>query len=518
MDLTALLNAAANQAAAIAAPPAAATTPTIVGFDGEALDASPDFIVPVAPAVYSLFPHQRAAVETILTHRRVVLGHQPGMGKTLTMATVAAAVAAEGGRSIVICPPTLIHSVWVREIRSQFPALKVEAVEGRTPRPVAADTDVVVVGYAVLKHRQADLIGFGARALLLDEAHKVKHVKSAQSKATYAIASSLPADAIVVAATGTIVDNHLADAWHPIRVTGDRNLRAVSGGVSFQAFANRHCHVSHNGYGLVVRGALDMEATRRTLVSTCMVSVDRDVALSLPERTTSLLPVAVPRADRASYDRAADDPFAFVRSTKGNAAAARMSKAEAIAVLNLLRRMSGVATAKTTAGYVADLVEQGEQVVVMAEHVEVIDTIVTELAAQGIAAGVINGSTGKAAKVRLVDEFQSKVLPVIVCNFVSGGVGLTLHAAANIVFAELPWTPGGFEQCASRIYRAGQTRRCVTHVLVMEDSIASIMWDSLSAKTIVADAVNTGRTGVTIPLDSVRDEVLAAFGWHSDYE
>ena len=64
-----------------------------VNFDGTRTTPSEGFVLPVAPATKTLYAYQLAAVETILASRRILLGLQPGLGKTAIIQAVVAAEA-----------------------------------------------------------------------------------------------------------------------------------------------------------------------------------------------------------------------------------------------------------------------------------------------------------------------------------------------------------------------------------------------------------------------------------------
>jgi hypothetical protein len=107
---------------------------------------------------------------------------------------------------------------------------------------------------------------------------------------------------------------------------------------------------------------------------------------------------------------------------------------------------------------------------------------------------------------------------VVVGQITSAGTGLTLTAARHAVFAQLPWSPGSFSQAADRIYRIGQTRKVVCHILAGGDMdgqemVSQRMYGVIQAKAQECDVVNTGKTGVTIATsDSVIHEVLESYG------
>lgn len=484
-------------------------------FDGTRTEPSPDFVLPVAPATKSLYGYQQAAVETILQHRRVLLGLQPGLGKTAIMQAVSAALAAEGRRTLVIVPPSLRVSPWAQEYAADYPHLRVALVTGRTAEPFP-DADVVILPDSVLQYRAADAAAWAPAAVMADEAHRYKSRTAKRSQALLALCDDLGPDAVVVPATGTIVANHGVDAYMPLRISGRRNATAVSGGHSYSAFLSQWCETEQvwtgRSYVKVPVGLTNAEALRQRLVSTCYVSVPRSDVLDLPERTTSVRSLVL-NGDATEYRRMEREFLTWVAETRGDAAMKRAQKAEAITRMMALWQADGLAKIKASTEYISALVEQGEPVVVFAHHTEVIGRLTAALQTEGLRVGTIVGGMTAESKAEVVSAFQGGDLDVVIGQHEAAGVGLTLHRSSHVVMHSLCWAPGVYAQAQDRVYRIGQTAQHVqTHVLNGQSMMSERLWDVLQAKAAVADAINVGQAD-TIDQGSVIDAVLESFGW-----
>jgi SWI/SNF-related matrix-associated actin-dependent regulator 1 of chromatin subfamily A len=482
-------------------------------FDGTRVVPTEGFVLPVAPATKTLYAYQLAAVESILGQRRVLLGLQPGLGKTAIMQAVVAAEAAQGKRSLVVVPPSLRISPWANEFAADYPHLTVAVVTGTKAAPLP-DADVVILGDSVLAKRIDDIRAWAPSNVFADEAHRFKSRDAKRSKALALLADELPADGIVVAATGTVVANRVVDVYQPLRITGRENAKAVSGGDSWTRFMDAWCITETVWTGRanirVAVGCSDPEGLREALVRSCYVSVPREAVLDLPERTTAVRSLVI-NGDAAEYRRAERDFLSWVRETKGDAAMHRAMKAEAVTQLMHLWEADGNAKAKASVEYIQSLVEQGEQVVVFAHHKSVVEALYSSLVGEARVVTIVGGMTSEA-KAEAVDAFQSGNADVIIGNITAMGTGLTLHAAAHVVMVQLPWAPGEYGQATDRVYRIGQERHVTTHVLNMAEGVSERLWAILCDKAHVADAINTG-TPSTIDPDSVISAVLEDYGW-----
>lgn len=494
-----------------------AQTPFVrpVGFDGSATEPSEGFVLPVAPITKSLYAYQQAGVEAILTQRRIVLGLQPGLGKTAIMQAAIAAEAAQGRKSLVIVPPSLRISPWAQDFAADFPALRVALVAGTKAADFPEDADVIVIGDSILSKRLVDIQAWGPDNVFVDEAHRFKSRDSQRSKALMGLADTLAPSAIVVCATGTLVSNRVVDVWQPLRITGKANATAVSGGFSWTRFMDRWCETEIVWTGSrelrVATGCRDAEGLRSALTSTCFVSVPREDVLDLPARTTAVRSLVL-NGDAAKYRRIEKEFLAWIREAKGDDAYRRAAKAEAITKLMALWEQDGLAKVKATVEYVTALVEQDEQVVLFAHHRSVVLAIYEALLSAGIRTeGIVGGMTSQA-KADVVDAFQAGDVDVIIGNIDAAGTGLTLTASRHAVFAQLPWAPGVYGQACDRVYRIGQERHVTTHVLNMQEGVSEHLWSVLFDKALTADAVNTG-TPSTIDAESVVMTVLESYGW-----
>ncbi len=487
----------------------AADTPTIE-FDGLLKHPTEDFTVPVAPQTKDLYSYQLASIQQILIHRRVILGLQPGLGKTAILQAVAAAVAQRGGKTLVVVPPSL-RLMWQEEFAKDYPQLTVKPSLGGKDQPLP-DADVVIMNDSTLQNRTENIVEWAPDALLIDEAHRMKNADAKRTKATIELSDALDDDAIVVMATGTLSTNNAGDVYCPIRVTGKDNATKVSGASTWPIFLDRWCETVMAWKKRVVVGCQDVEGLRKRLVTTCMINIPRDEVLDLPDRTFQNVNLVLDADSQSKYNIVQKHFLTWVQANYGDEAMIRASKAEAMVKLMRLWEVDGVVKAKATVDYVKDLVDQDEQVVVMAHHSAVIEAIVVKLAAAGVNVATIKGGMTAEDKNEVVMLFQAGLIDVIVGQITAAGVGLTLTAARHIVFAQLPWSPASFGQATDRIYRIGQTRSCSVHVLNMEGGVSQKLWNVLQTKAQVVDGINNGKATI-IDQGSVINAILDEYGW-----
>src|SRR5699024_1856954 len=135
--------------------------------------------------------------------------------------------------------------------------------------------------------------------------------------------------------------------------------------------------------------------------------------------------------------------------------------------VSLLRRAAGLAKIPAAADYISDWVEAtchqgagGEMVyerplIVWGTHQVVMDTLDAHLAEPGIPHAVIHGATPMTRRDRIVADYQSGQIAVILANIVAAGVGITLTRGADALFVETEWLPDLVSQAVDRQHRIG---------------------------------------------------------------
>ena len=96
-----------------------------------------------------------------------------------------------------------------------------------------------------------------------------------------------------------------------------------------------------------------------------------------------------------------------------------------------------------------------------------------------------------------VDRFQQdKNCKLIILNYRSGGTGLTLTAASNVLFVEFPWTAAECEQAEDRAHRNGQKNAVTCTYILGQDTIDEYMYNLIQTKRTIANGV-TGTEDMT---------------------
>lgn len=443
-------------------------------------DAEIEIPAEVGGGRFELYPYQRACVAYVEQHRRVIIGDGVGLGKT-PEALVSLAVTGTDDRALIVCPATLKLN-WLHEtVNKWLPHRNAITLEGRTPSEIPLGTDIVIVNYDVVDAWEDVLLAWNPKALILDESHYVKTPKARRSKACAKLAKGCD---VRILLTATASKSRPAELINQLKILGTFGKVASS----WKEFVTRFCAAHHNGYGWDISGASNLAELNERLRAACYIRRKKsEVAGDLPPKAWHIIPMEID--NRREYDFAAAELVEWTRRSAAKVAAARRLakddaarevarkvaaaiKAEQLVKLTALRRLAARGKVKQGIEWAADLVEQGEKVIMFAHHRDVQD----ELAAAFPGAARIAGGDTAAKKNEAVNRFQGcgrcgvnkqdhdgldhdwqpNDCMVLVASLGAAREGLTLTASSNVVFFEVGWTPGDQEQNEGRIHRIGQ--------------------------------------------------------------
>lgn len=464
-----------------------------------AVEPSDGFTLSCPPHNVTLRKYQLAAVEGILSTDATIIGLPPGLGKSITSLVAAAQL---DGNTLIICPPSLIDTVWVEEIRNVYPDATIETVRGKKRKEIPP-ADFTIMGYAVANARQNDLRG-PYSAVIIDEVHYCKNPTAQRTKAVTAITDKFRTQAKIIGLTGTLAVNDPSETFGPVRIAG--KTKTINKSNKYSDWKRRWCLLStfyvdtETKWGEKmsvpvekVEGARDPEVLHERLRNTCYYRVERENVLDMPDKIEIVRKVYPSKKDLATYNKIEADFLKWIEETYDKDAAKRVSRAEKLVKINALSFAAGIAKIPFTTEYVESLVSEGEQVVVMAHHKEVVSELAAALKKAGLTVVTYVGDDNAKAKLKSYHDFKNNKADVLIGNIKAAGTGLNLENSNNLVFIQLPASAGDFEQAADRIYRLTQTKECNIHILNLgNDTVDYKTWQSLLRKRGMTTAVNVG--------------------------
>ncbi|MCB0912682.1 MAG: hypothetical protein KDB60_13795, partial [Propionibacteriaceae bacterium] len=353
-----------------------------------------------------------------------ILADDMGLGKTLQALALASALVGEGRleRPLLVVAPTSVLGTWASEAARFAPDLRVRVV-AQTSRKrtqplaeLAADADLVVTSYTLLRLDEAEYADLPWTAVFLDEA---QFVKNRQSRAYHAV-RKLRARA-KFAITGTPLENNLMDLWSLLSIVAPGLFADPA------AFAEFYRRPIESGSDPAALGRLHRRVRPLMLRRT-----KESVAAELPPKQEQVLSVPLAPGHRRLYDK---QLAAERKKVLGLVDDLRRNRITILASLTLLRQLAlspalvlpdqPIASAKLDAliELVTELASEGHRALVFSQFTTYLGMVRDRLAEDGIGAVYLDGRTrDRAARI---ESFRTGTDPVFLISLKAGGFGLT---------------------------------------------------------------------------------------------
>jgi SNF2 family DNA or RNA helicase len=409
--------------------------------------------------------------------------NEPRTGKTPTMITVLKAL--ETKKNLVVCPSSLVLN-WAKEFKQWYPEMKIYPITGNKNKRIQTYADcratrygntVIIISKDTWKLDEA-LHELTFDTAIVDEAHFLRNWKSKQSEAIFKIKA-----AYRYPLTGTPSVKHGSDVYGLLHFINPERYN------SYWQFTERYWEIQDNGWGKDIAHA--KKAREKELLSLMDInSVQRkrqDVMKWLPKAQHQNIPVQLEGKQLKLYNQMMDT---FVAEDPENEheidTMNKLSQLMRLRQLCLDPRLLGfdVRGAKTDA--LLEWAENNtEPFVVMTTFSSYFDIVKPELEKLGKRVEVIDGSVTKSNRQRIVEDFQSGKVDILLANIIAAGTGLTLDRADTIIF----WTNHLTQQTMNRpktvSYQPPKidfTQLMSSHWLQTEQSMNELMKSSMLKK------------------------------------
>lgn len=450
------------------------------------------------------YDFQEAGISKMLQMKRCINGDEMGTGKTIQ--AIVSVERAHATPCLVICPASLKIN-WQREVEKFTdlrPLILTDSIKSTFPYFIGQMNlyDVVIVNYESLKKYFVVSAEKGAKlkdivfqdvirqfkSIIIDESQRCKNPATATARYTMGICQGKE---YVYGLTGTPVVNDTLDLATQLCILG--RIKDFGG---FNNFINQ--------YG----DGKNLGELNTILHDTCYFRRSKkEVIKDLPDLTRSKVITEI--SNQEEYDLLESDLKAWLKEYRGmdDAEARRKLRMKALITFMNLRKLAAIGKVDAAVSFIQD---SCEQIVVFAEHHDVVDAILEKIPD----AVCVTGRQNAVQKQAAIDAFQAGERRVIVCSIKAAGVGLTLTASSNVLFVSQPWTMADLTQCESRCYRNGQKNAVNSWILIgnrgERDTIDTYLYHLIMKKGSMASKI-TGAVDDAIKDERYFDELAELF-------
>uniref|UniRef100_A0A671Z2A2 SWI/SNF-related matrix-associated actin-dependent regulator of chromatin subfamily A-like protein 1 n=1 Tax=Sparus aurata TaxID=8175 RepID=A0A671Z2A2_SPAAU len=443
------------------------------GSEAKSLDVPEADLSSIDPSLTcSLMPFQREGVNFAVSKQgRLLLADDMGLGKTVQAICIAAYYRNEW--PLLVVAPSSVRFTWAEAFRRWLPSLSPDSINVVVKAKDNLRSGLVnIVSYDLLSRMDKQQPGNPFSVLIMDESHFLKNIKTARCKAALPL---LKAAKRVILLSGTPAMSRPSELYTQILAVRPTLFPR------FHEFGMRYCAAKQMTWGWDYSGSSNLGELKLLLEECLMLRrLKSEVLSQLPAKQRKVVTVTI------------DGINTRIKAAL-SAAAKQLSKGHR----NVSHKYNCVSV--TAREYITDMLEGGrEKFLVFAHHKLVLDHITCELGKKNVGYIRIDGSTPSAERQQLCDKFQfSTKTCVAVLSITAANMGLTLHSADLVIFAELFWNPGVLIQAEDRVHRIGQTSNVNIHYLVAKGSADDHLWPMIQEKMNVLEQVGLSESNLS---------------------
>ncbi len=434
------------------------------------------------------YPYQLQGIARGLQLKRFINGDDMGLGKTLE--SIATINKADAFPCLVICP-NVVKINWQREWH-KFTDKKAMVLTDsvRDSWPFFWQTgmnQVFIVNYESLRkyfvrritkaekwtlkdvefHNTIKLF----KSVIIDESHKVKSTATQQTKFCKGIASGKE---YIILLTGTPVVNKLKDL---VAQLGIMDRMIDMGG--WKGFMLRYCSGPNQ--------ASNLKELNYKLWQHCFFRREKSKVLTqLPDKVRQIVSCEI--TNRKEYMDAERDLIDYLKRYKeaDDEKIQKSLKGEVMVRIGILKDITARGKLKEVIDFVKDFRENGKKIILFCNLHEIVDRLMIAFPS----AVCVTGRQNMQEKQASVDAFQKNPkTDVIICSIKAASAGITLTAASDVAFIELPWTYADCDQAESRAHRIGQKDSVNCYYLLGRRTIDQKLYRIIEEKKHISNAV-----------------------------
>ena len=401
--------------------------------------------------------------------------------------------------NLLVCPTSVVGN-WQREVARFGPPLEVmvhhgsDRLAGKEFAKAAAEYDLVVTSYGLVRRDVSDLAAVNWRGVMLDEAQNIKNPSSKTAQAVRSLGSEYR-----FALTGTPVENRLMELWSIMEFLNPGYLG------SRKAFNERSV--------LPIERYADEDATKqlKSLVTPFILrrlKTDPKIITDLPEKLEMKVYCNLTREQVTLYEALVKDMMQqFEGNGDADAAGGIKRRGMILSGLTKLKQLCNHpalflhdhSDMEGRSGKLQRLVEmleevlaEGDKALVFTQFVEMGEAMQEYLASKfRCDVLLLHGGVPQKKRDRMVSLFQggSDGPPIFIISIRAGGTGLNLTSANHVFHFDRWWNPAVEDQATDRTFRIGQTRNVQVHKFVCSGTLEERIDQLIEKKKSLAESI-----------------------------
>ena len=428
-----------------------------------------------------------------------ILADDMGLGKTIQILSAILYFKEhnqfDSESTLIIVPPTLISN-WENEIKKFTPELTYHIYHGSNRTFPLEEYDIILTSYGVVR---LDLDMFLDKTWLLcviDEAQNIKNPNTEQTKAIKSVNASTK-----IALTGTPIENRLMDYWSIFDFVNKGYLSTKD---DFK-----------RNYVMPIEKLEDPEVLEnlKTIAKPFVMrrlKTDDDIKKELPDKLVNDIYCTLTKKQIRLYNAILEEIFFDIENSKGIQRKGIILKiltalkqtcnhpAQFLAIKN--PKISESGKMELLVDILENILDMDEKVIIFTQYVEM-GKLIQQLISKKFKTDVLflHGSQTLKEKTEIIDAFQEDPnYKIFVATLKTGGTGLNLTAASNVIHYDLWWNPAVENQATDRVHRLGQKKDVMVYRFITKGTLEEAI-DAISKRKIdlAGKAISNDETFIT---------------------
>ena len=434
-----------------------------------------------------------------------LLADEMGLGKTVqTLAYLASEK--QAFPALVIAPLVTLNN-WQREIEKfmKRKSRNGRLVENEVPTSTIirrgkteelGKFDFYIINYDLLFKRLNDLSQLDIRTIVCDEVQNLRSKTTKKYDAVKKLAAS-PSIKYRIGLSGTPIYNRGSEIWPIVDI-----LRPGLLG-NFNEFCEYFCYVNEKGKAIVLKSK--RESLRNQLQKHVMLRRRKtDVLKELKDKVRYK---EVIDADTNYYFNELDRIWKKLEEEQKDAESAFDKSSSYQRAIQSERQAAGIAKLPYVINFVTNIMEIEESVVVFCHH-RSIHNLLHQNLSDFSPVSIIGGQSDKVRQEQ-IDKFQNGESKLMIAGLRAGNVGINLHRARYVIFAELDWSPAIHRQAEDRLHRIGQKNTVFAYYLIGNGTLDNHVANVLVDKSYEIDSIMDGNNSENFENKEKAELILA---------
>lgn len=424
-----------------------------------------------------LYNYQKSICNDALNFGCYGLFCEVGTGKTI----MALEIANHYGKTLVLCPLSIIETVWIEDCNRFYPDKVIISCHGNSKQErieqLNKEADIYVMNYESYKILYNEILRMKFDCMIVDESSCMKNMKS---QITSYILNMIHKVSHRFVLSGTPAPNRFDEFFPQMKFVNPDIF-----GNNKYGFLQTYSHQSMEDPHVWYQTDEDKEKFNARLTEQA-VFLKKEDCVDLPEKVFQVRRFEMASEQRQHYNELLNDIKSHINEWSKFEFTAKLMKLREITSGFVYTKDSNVITMDSNKPKaLAEILEEigNKQVIIWCQFQHEIKSLAEQFG--GVA--LTSSSSKTKERYEIIRDFRDGKIQYLFTHPSLMGKGLTFVNCTYNVYYSLSFSYEEFKQSQDRIHRIGQTNKCTYIIMQAKDTIDEKIYSCLQRKESAVD-------------------------------